>query len=66
MRNWLLTIASYFFYAVWNWRFCFLMLLVTVNAFAAGQMIARATCDRRTAVLAASIAVDLTILGFFK
>jgi len=23
-RKWLLTIASYVFYAVWNWRFCFL------------------------------------------
>ena len=38
-RKWLLTIASYVFYAVWDWRFCFLMLFVTVNAFAAGQML---------------------------
>ena len=65
-RKWLLTVASYFFYAVWNWRFCFLMLFVTVNAFAAGQMLARATGRRRTAVLAASIGIDLAILGFFK
>ena len=28
IRKWLLTIASYVFYAVWNWRFCFLMLFV--------------------------------------
>jgi alginate O-acetyltransferase complex protein AlgI len=66
IRKWLLTIASYIFYAVWNWRFCFLMLLVTVNAFVAGQMLARAERNRRTGVLAASIAVDLAILGFFK
>jgi alginate O-acetyltransferase complex protein AlgI len=65
-RKWLLTIASYVFYAVWNWRFCFLMLFVTMNAFAAGQMLARATRNRRTALLAASIAIDLTILAFFK
>jgi alginate O-acetyltransferase complex protein AlgI len=65
-RKWLLTIASYVFYAVWNWRFCFLMLFVTVNAFAAGQMITRATGGRRTAVLAASIGIDLAVLGFFK
>jgi alginate O-acetyltransferase complex protein AlgI len=65
-RKWLLTVASYLFYAAWNWRFCFLMLFVTVNAFAAGQMLARATRNRRTTVLAASIGIDLTILGFFK
>jgi alginate O-acetyltransferase complex protein AlgI len=65
-RKWLLTIASYVFYAVWNWRFCFLMLFVTVNAFAAGQMLARATGRRRTAMLAASIGIDLASLGFFK
>jgi D-alanyl-lipoteichoic acid acyltransferase DltB (MBOAT superfamily) len=62
----LLTVASYLFYAAWNWRFCFLMLFVTVNAFAAGQMLARATRNRRTTVLAASIGIDLAILGFFK
>ena len=65
-RKWLLTIASYVFYAVWNWRFCFLMLFVTINAFAAGQMLARAKRRRRTAILAASIGIDLAILGFFK
>jgi D-alanyl-lipoteichoic acid acyltransferase DltB (MBOAT superfamily) len=65
-RRLLLTIASYVFYAVWNWHFCFLMLFVTVNAFAAGQMLARATRPRRTAVLAASIGIDLAILGLFK
>jgi alginate O-acetyltransferase complex protein AlgI len=65
-RKLLLTIASYVFYAVWNWRFCFLMLFVTVNAFAAGQMLARATRASRKAVLAASIGIDLAILGFFK
>jgi len=65
-RKWLLTIASYVFYAVWNWRFCFLMLFVTVNAFATGQMLARARRRRRTAMLAASIGIDFAILGFFK
>jgi alginate O-acetyltransferase complex protein AlgI len=30
-RKWLLTIASYVFYVVWNWRFCFLMLFVTMK-----------------------------------
>jgi D-alanyl-lipoteichoic acid acyltransferase DltB (MBOAT superfamily) len=65
-RRLLLIIASYVFYAVWNWRFCFLMLFVSANAFAAGQTLGRATRPWRTAVLAASICIDLAILGFFK
>ena len=60
-RKWLLTIASYVFYAVWNWRFCFLMLFVTVNAFVAGHMLAPSTCRRRTAVLAASIGISYVV-----
>src|SRR5437870_9090707 len=66
IRMLLLTIASYCFYAVWNWRFCFLMLFVTANAFAAGLMLARATRRWRTAVLAVSVGIDLATLGFFK
>src|SRR5437763_9300264 len=65
-RMLLLTISSYVFYAVWNWRFCFLMLFVTVKAFAAGQMLARATRHWRTAVLAAGLGIDLAVLVFFK
>lgn len=71
IRKCLLTAASYLFYAVWNWRFCFLMLFVTANAFAAGRLLARVPSDGRQPnwrkmVLAASIGVDLTVLGFFK
>src|SRR5436853_3178276 len=65
-RTLLLTIASYLFYAAWNWRFCFLMLFVTANAFAAGQMLARVPHHWRTAVLVASVGVDIAVLGFFK
>jgi D-alanyl-lipoteichoic acid acyltransferase DltB (MBOAT superfamily) len=42
------------------------MLFVTMNAFAAGQMLARTKRRQRTALLAASIGIDLAILGFFK
>jgi alginate O-acetyltransferase complex protein AlgI len=66
MRKWLLTVASYVFYAVWNWRFCLLMLFVTANAFAAGQILAHVTGRWRKVLLAASICVDLAVLGFFK
>ena len=66
MRRWLLTLASYIFYAAWNWRFCFLMLFVTANAFVAGHMVARTTGGRQKALLSVSIGVDLAVLGFFK
>jgi D-alanyl-lipoteichoic acid acyltransferase DltB (MBOAT superfamily) len=65
-RKWLLTVASYMFYAAWNWRFCFLMLFVTVNAFVAGQLIPSCGRSGRKVVLATSIGVDIVILAFFK
>jgi hypothetical protein len=40
--------------------------IVTVNAFATGHMLARATRRQRIAMLTASIGIDLAILGFFK
>jgi D-alanyl-lipoteichoic acid acyltransferase DltB (MBOAT superfamily) len=65
-RKWLLTVASYLFYAAWDWRFCFLMLFVTVNAFAAGHLLSSFERSGRKLTLAASITVDLTVLAFFK
>jgi len=65
-RNWLLTGASYLFYAAWDWRFCLLMLFVTVNAFAAGLLVSRLAISGRKAILAASIGIDLAVLAFFK
>src|ERR1700742_1375815 len=65
-RKWLLTVASYVFYAVWSWRYCFLMLFVTANAFVAGRLLARATPGGKKVVLAVSIGTDLAVLAFFK
>ena len=65
-RKWLLTVASYVFYAAWNWRFCFLMLFVTVNAFVAGRLISSFERPQRKAILATSIGIDLLVLAFFK
>ena len=65
-RKWLLTVASYLFYAAWDWRFCFLMLFVTVNAFAAGHLVSSFERSGRKLTLAASIGVDLAVLAFFK
>jgi alginate O-acetyltransferase complex protein AlgI len=65
-RKWLLTLASYLFYGAWNWRFCFLMLFVTVNAFAAGRLISSFERPGRKLTLAMSIGIDLVVLAFFK
>src|SRR5712691_1547976 len=65
-RKWLLTVASYLFYAAWNWSFCFLMLFVTANAFAAGHIISSVPRPKRKLILATSIGIDIAILAYFK
>ena len=65
-RKWLLTVASYLFYAAWDWRFCFLMLFVTVNAFAAGHLVSSFERSGRLLIIARSIGIDLAVLAFFR
>jgi len=65
-RKWVLTVASYLFYAIWDWRFCFLMLFVTANTFAAGHLVSSLERSGRKLTLAASIGIDLAVLAFFK
>ena len=61
LRKPLLLLASYLFYAAWDWRFCGLMAFVTANAWLAGQYV-----RRRRGALWLSIGVDLAVLGWFK
>jgi D-alanyl-lipoteichoic acid acyltransferase DltB (MBOAT superfamily) len=59
--------ASYVFYSAWDWRFVFLLAFSTVwnQVFAAG--IHRSTDrTRRKLLLAAAIAGDVALLGYFK
>lgn len=66
-QNFFLLIASYIFYACWDWRFLGLLFLVTVTDYLCGAQIDRATSPRRKRQwLALSLAVNLSILGFFK
>lgn len=63
----LLVAASYFFYAQWNWRFCFLLGFSTAVSYAAGLAIAASRDPaRRRAFLIAGSAVHLGVLGLFK
>lgn len=63
-RHIYLLIASFVFYGWWDWRFCFLMLLLTVVAFATAK---RLDNERyRKLAISVGIAVPLLILAFFK
>ena len=59
--------ASYVFYGSWDYRFLPLLIASTVLDYVAGRLIAsQADPGRRKAVLVASLAINLLILGFFK
>ncbi|EFL87991.1 MBOAT family protein [Ahrensia sp. R2A130] len=62
-RKWLLLGASYVFYGWWDWRFCFLLLLASLVAWAAG--LAQRDGPRKGVVTVAVIAL-LGILAAFK
>lgn len=67
MQNWLLLLASYYFYAHWDWRFCFLLAFSTLLDFASGIGIARASSSVRKKIwLWASICINVGILMYFK
>ncbi len=66
-RNSLLLLASYYFYAYWDYRFCGLLVLSTVVDY----FVARLIDDSQhrgvqRGLLAVSLAVNLGVLGFFK
>lgn len=66
-RNSMLLLASYYFYAYWDYRFCGLLMLSTVVDFAVARAIeasGAATTKRR--LLLVSLVVNLGVLGYFK
>jgi alginate O-acetyltransferase complex protein AlgI len=66
-RTVFLTLASYFFYGWWDYRFCGLMLLSTLIDYVAGKGIASATTPRgRKRWMLMSVVSNLSLLGFFK
>ena len=66
-QNRFLLLASYAFYAAWDWRFCFLIALSTVVDFHVARAISNTEDSRRRAtLLGASLALNLGALGFFK
>ena len=62
-----LTLASYLFYAWWDFRFVPLMVLSTTADYAAGRLIAATrSASRRTTLLVLLLVFNLGILGVFK
>ena len=64
-KLWLIA-AGGWFYAAWDPRFVALLAGVVVATWGGGHLVARTEGRRRAAIMAAGIAADLTLLGFFK
>src|SRR5437762_2193925 len=62
-----LVVASYYFYAQWDWRFCLLLAGSSALSYIAGQLIDRAPDRRRRQIiLGIAVALHLGLLGAFK
>jgi D-alanyl-lipoteichoic acid acyltransferase DltB (MBOAT superfamily) len=63
----MLTVASFVFYAQWNWRFCFLLAGSTAVSYVAGLTIAGTEDQRkRRLTVGLAVAAHLGLLSFFK
>jgi len=66
-RNVCLLVASYTFYAAWDYRFLALLLASTANDFFVGRALMNETRpQRRRSYIALSLAGNLGLLAFFK
>lgn len=65
-QNVMLLVASYLFYAAWDWRFLSLLMVSTIVDFLVGGAMPGASEKNRKRLLTASMVVNLGILGFFK
>lgn len=63
---WLL-ISSYYFYMGWNPRYALLLLFSTAVTYVSGLLLGKAnTIKIKNLIVAASFALNLSVLGFFK
>ncbi|WP_269514142.1 MBOAT family O-acyltransferase [Brevundimonas subvibrioides] len=65
-RKLFLLLASWFFYAQWDWRFVGLLIGSAVLNWGVAVLIARRPADRRVWLVGLGVAGNLLILGFFK
>ena len=64
--KWLIVIASYVFYAFWDWRFAFLLGGSTLANWLFGLWIDRDDATVRKRAMVVAIVFNLCLLGFFK
>ena len=66
-QNFLLLVASYFFYGWWDWKFLSLILISSLCDYVIGLNIEKKVNERqRKYLLILSMVINLGILGFFK
>ena len=66
-QNRMLLVASYVFYAAWDWRFLSLILFSTMVDYVIGLRMGSESSEvRRRRLLCTSLAVNLGMLGIFK
>ncbi len=66
-QNFLLIVASYFFYACWDFRFLFLLMFSTGLDYFSGIMMEKASSKRQKQLwFWASVIINLGFLGVFK
>ncbi len=61
-----MVLASYVFYAWWDWRFIFLLAAATAIASTGGRLVHPATGTTRKAILWVTLALLLGLLAWFK
>src|SRR5687767_5115248 len=67
LQNILLLVASYYFYACWDWRFLFLLVFSTLLDYYTGLKMAEAASSfMKKCWFWLSIGVNLGFLGIFK
>jgi alginate O-acetyltransferase complex protein AlgI len=67
LQNILLLVASYFFYACWDWRFLFLLIFSTfLDYFTGIKMSASSSRNKKKFWFWLSIIINLGFLGVFK
>ena len=67
VQNWILLIASYIFYGFWDWRFLGLLAFSSAFDYFVGAELYKQTDKRKRKLFFwSSVAVNLTLLGFFK
>jgi alginate O-acetyltransferase complex protein AlgI len=66
-QNRFLLLASYVFYAAWDWRFLSLILFSTTLDYTVARLLDRTAAEgRRKALLLTSVGANLSLLGVFK